>query len=99
MALQDVADALRGNSIKIDFEQIQDADTKRAIEQIERLLRRMINDIVRNTPVVSPADYTLDPVVAIDRTLLASAAPSTIINNNNVLAALITDLTALGLIT
>lgn len=48
-------------------------------------------------PVAQSAAYTRNATVVEDRTLLASASATTI-NNNNVLAALIADLQALGLI-
>lgn len=48
MALLDVAAALRSHSIKVNYEHIQDPDVRRAFEEIERLLRRMVMDIVRN---------------------------------------------------
>lgn len=47
------------------------------------------------TPVAQSAAYTLNATSVLDRTLLASASATTI-NNNNVIAALITDLQALG---
>lgn len=49
------------------------------------------------TPVTQSAAYTRTATVIEDRTLLASAS-ATATNNNNVLAALIADLQALGLI-
>lgn len=47
------------------------------------------------TPVAQSAAYTLNATAVLDRTLLASASATTI-NNNNVIAALVTDLQALG---
>ncbi len=49
------------------------------------------------TPVNQSAAYTRNATIVEDRTLLASAS-ATVTNNNNVLAALIADLQALGLI-
>ena len=48
-------------------------------------------------PVAQSAAYTRDATVVEDRTLLASASATTI-NNNNVLAALIADIQATGLL-
>lgn len=48
-------------------------------------------------PAAQSAAYTRNAVIVEDRTLLASAS-ATIINNNNVLAALIADLQAVGLL-
>lgn len=47
------------------------------------------------TPVAQTAGYTLNATVVQDRTLLASASATTI-NNNNVLAAILTDMQAYG---
>lgn len=49
------------------------------------------------TPVAQSAAYTRNAVIVEDRTLLASASATTL-NNNNVLAALIADLQALGVL-
>lgn len=49
------------------------------------------------TPVGQSAAYTRNAVIVEDRTLLASAS-ATILNNNNVLAALIADLQAIGIL-
>jgi len=49
------------------------------------------------SPATQPADYTRNATIVEDRTLLASAS-ATIINNNNVLAALIADLQSLGIL-
>ena len=49
------------------------------------------------TPATQPAAYTRNAAIVEDRTLLASAS-ATILNNNNVLAALIADLQSLGVI-
>ncbi len=49
------------------------------------------------TPVVQSAAYTRNATIVEDRTLLASGS-ATAINNNNVLAALIADLQATGLL-
>jgi len=49
------------------------------------------------SPTTQPAAYTRNAAIVEDRTLLASAS-ATIINNNNVLAALIADLQSLGVI-
>lgn len=49
------------------------------------------------TPVAQSSAYTRNATVVEDRTLLASAS-ATATNNNNVLAALVADLQALGLI-
>lgn len=100
MALREVANAVRAHGVKIDYENIQDPEVRQALEQVERLFRRLINDIMRNASVKNPADYTLTTPGSLSRTLLdgATAPPATIVNNNNVLAALITDLIALGLI-
>lgn len=58
----------------------------------------LVNGAVRlSLPSVAPPTYTLNATVVLDRTLLASASATTI-NNNNVLAALITDLKARNLI-
>ncbi len=48
-------------------------------------------------PVIQPTVYTRNATIVEDKTLLASAS-ATIINNNNVLAALINDLQELGLV-
>jgi len=48
-------------------------------------------------PAAQSAAYTLNATAVLDRTLLASASATTL-NNNNALAALITDLQAIGLI-
>jgi vancomycin permeability regulator SanA len=94
MALREVASAIQSHGIKVNYEVISDPNTRRAFEEVERLLRRLVNDIVRNTEVNPQQDYTGH--ATIDRTLLAS--PGTIANNNNVLAALVTDLITQGLI-
>lgn len=49
------------------------------------------------TPAARPSAYTRDATIVEDRTLLASASASAG-NNNNVLAALIADLTTLGIL-
>jgi hypothetical protein len=49
------------------------------------------------TPVAQSAAYTRNATIVESRTLLASASATTL-NNNNVLAALIADLQALGLL-
>ena len=49
------------------------------------------------SPASQSAAYTRNATIVEDRTLLASASATTL-NNNNVLAALIADLQALGLI-
>lgn len=48
------------------------------------------------TPVAQSAAYTRNATIVTDRTLLASASATTI-NNNNVLAAIVADLQAVGL--
>jgi hypothetical protein len=48
-------------------------------------------------PAAQSSAYTLNATAVLDRTLLASASATTL-NNNNVLAALITDLQAIGII-
>lgn len=50
-----------------------------------------------STPIAKPSAYSLTATAVLDKVLLASAGASTI-NNNNVLAQLITDLQQLGLI-
>ncbi len=50
-----------------------------------------------STPAVQSAAYTRNAAIVEDRTLLASASATTL-NNNNVLAALIADLQAIGLL-
>ncbi|KKM13775.1 hypothetical protein LCGC14_1712850, partial [marine sediment metagenome] len=49
------------------------------------------------TPVAQAAAYTRNATIVEDRTLLASASATTL-NNNNVLAALIADLQAIGIL-
>lgn len=49
------------------------------------------------TPITKPTAYTLNATVVTSKTLLASAS-ATAVNNNNVIAQLITDLQALGLV-
>ena len=48
------------------------------------------------TAPVAQTAYTLNAVAVVDRTLLASAS-ATILNNNNVIAAIVTDLKANGM--
>ena len=70
-------------------------DTTRAVtpDALEGSALQIAVDLI----ATSAPDYTLNATAVLDRTLLASAS-ATILNNNNVLAALVTDLTAKNVI-